>query len=401
MFYRPTLGTCLVIRKRKGSAVDLISLEEAAKILLDDPSMMRKTHHPETRKPAFKWLGTRGKSDNGSANTFVLNESKKRISKKNICKYLVDLISLEEAAKILLGDAHDPSMMRTKVRRLYDIANVLSSMNFIEKTHHPETRKPAFRCARAYASILISKLLAKEQPKIDPFRVQFSKRAFKSVKAVHQTAIKPVTNSFKNVSADNVSPDSSSPSKDDLLGEACKKYDEATHLCPTLHDKMNLPISDRAKMRGRTKEAEELWKQALNNWGLELSAIVPVREKQAIVKTAINKFRAAIQLQFDFHRAIYNLGTVLYGLAEDTSRTGGSVNVKEVSSNELFSQSAIYIAAAHALKPTYSLNKAEQKQMSRSLSGNSGDTMNSNRLVIKVDVPDIVSVSACADLTLP
>ncbi|CAL5399936.1 unnamed protein product [Camellia sinensis] len=150
------------------------------------------------------------------------------------------------------------------------------------------------------------------------------------------------------VSADNVSPDSSSPSKDDLLGEACKKYDEATHLCPTLHD-----------------------------------------------------FRAAIQLQFDFHRAIYNLGTVLYGLAEDTSRTGGSVNVKEVSSNELFSQSAIYIAAAHALKPTYSLNKAEQKQMSRSLSGNSGDTMNSNRLVIKVDVPDIVSVSACADLTLP
>ncbi|GMP64465.1 hypothetical protein CsSME_00025730 [Camellia sinensis var. sinensis] len=105
------------------------------------------------------------------------------------------------------------------------------------------------------------------------------------------------------VSADNVSPDSSSASKDDLLGEACKKYDEATHLCPTLHD-----------------------------------------------------FRAAIQLQFDFHRAIYNLGTVLYGLAEDTSRTGGSVNVKEVSSNELFSQSAIYIAAAHALKPTYSVS---------------------------------------------
>ncbi|CAL5397704.1 unnamed protein product [Camellia sinensis] len=70
------------------------------------------------------------------------------------------------------------------------------------------------------------------------------------------------------------------------------------------------------------------------NWNSpqELSAIVPVREKQAIVKTAVNK----------------------YGLAEDTSRTGGSVNVKEVSSNELFSPSAIYIAVAHALKPTYS-----------------------------------------------
>lgn len=37
-------------------------------------------------------------------------------------------------------------------------------------------------------------------------------------------------------SADNVSLDSTSPSKDALLEEACKKYDEATHLCPTLHD---------------------------------------------------------------------------------------------------------------------------------------------------------------------
>ena len=37
-------------------------------------------------------------------------------------------------------------------------------------------------------------------------------------------------------SADNVSQDSASPSKDALLEEACKKYDEATRLCPTLHD---------------------------------------------------------------------------------------------------------------------------------------------------------------------
>lgn len=275
-------------------------------------------------------------------------------------------------------------------------------------------------------------------------------------------------------SADNVSPESSSPSKDALLEEACRKYDEATTLCPTLHDayyNWAIAISDRAKMRGRTKEAEELWKQAtrnyekavqlnwnspqaLNNWGLalqELSAIVPVREKQTIVKTAISKFRAAIQLQFDFHRAIYNLGTVLYGLAEDTSRTGGSVNAKEVSPDELYSQSAIYIAAAHALKPTYSVytsalklvrsmlplpylkvgyltapppgspvaphsdwkrtefvlnqeglyqvHKVEQKEMSPNLYGR--ESMSANKPVVKVDIPDIVSVSACADLTLP
>ncbi|XP_044477069.1 protein HLB1-like [Mangifera indica] len=276
-------------------------------------------------------------------------------------------------------------------------------------------------------------------------------------------------------SADNVSPGSTSPSKDALLEEACKKYDEATCLCPTLHDAFYnwaIAISDRAKMRGRTKEAEELWKQAtknyekavqlnwnspqaLNNWGLalqELSGIVPAREKQTIVRTAISKFRAAIQLQFDFHRAIYNLGTVLYGLAEDTLRTGGVANSKEVSPNELYCQSAIYIAAAHALKPSYSvyssalrlvrsmlplpylkvgylmappagsivaphsdwkrsqfvlnheglqqINKTEQKQVPQSLSGISGD-FNLDRRAIRIEVPDMVCVSACADLTLP
>ncbi|KAL8457672.1 hypothetical protein ACS0TY_035515 [Phlomoides rotata] len=58
----------------------------------------------------------------------------------------MDMISLDDAAKLLLGDGRHTSMTtRTKVRRLYDIANVLSSMKFIEKTHHPDTRKPAFR----------------------------------------------------------------------------------------------------------------------------------------------------------------------------------------------------------------------------------------------------------------
>ena len=37
-------------------------------------------------------------------------------------------------------------------------------------------------------------------------------------------------------SADNVDPDTSSTSKDALLEEACRKYDKATRLCPTLQD---------------------------------------------------------------------------------------------------------------------------------------------------------------------
>ncbi|KAK4786136.1 hypothetical protein SAY86_002825 [Trapa natans] len=57
----------------------------------------------------------------------------------------VEFITLDNAAVALLGDNSNSTAMRTKIRRLYDIANVFSSMNMIEKTHNPETRKPAFR----------------------------------------------------------------------------------------------------------------------------------------------------------------------------------------------------------------------------------------------------------------
>jgi hypothetical protein len=42
-----------------------------------------------------------------------------------------------------------------------------------------------------------------------------------------------------------------------------------------------------------------------------------------------------------------------YGLAEDTSRSGQKMNTKELPPADLYSLSAVYIAAAHALKPDY------------------------------------------------
>lgn len=39
----------------------------------------------------------------------------------------------------------DESKIKTKVRRLYDIANVLASLKLIKKTQLVETRKPAFK----------------------------------------------------------------------------------------------------------------------------------------------------------------------------------------------------------------------------------------------------------------
>ncbi|WOG93371.1 hypothetical protein DCAR_0312655 [Daucus carota subsp. sativus] len=56
-----------------------------------------------------------------------------------------DIISLDSAATALPGDVHDTTAMRTKARRLYDIANVFASMNLIEKSKDPESGEPAFR----------------------------------------------------------------------------------------------------------------------------------------------------------------------------------------------------------------------------------------------------------------
>jgi len=52
---------------------------------------------------------------------------------------------LDVAAQELLGDEPDQQKLKTKVRRLYDIANILSSLNLIQKVQLKDTKKPAFR----------------------------------------------------------------------------------------------------------------------------------------------------------------------------------------------------------------------------------------------------------------
>lgn len=57
------------------------------------------------------------------------------------------VVALEDAARALLcpGEAAESSKLKTKVRRLYDIANILSSLSIITKIQHSAaTRKPAF-----------------------------------------------------------------------------------------------------------------------------------------------------------------------------------------------------------------------------------------------------------------
>lgn len=56
-----------------------------------------------------------------------------------------EVISLEEAARQISTEDVDERVLKTKIRRLYDIANVLQSIGLIKKTHKSTNRKPAFR----------------------------------------------------------------------------------------------------------------------------------------------------------------------------------------------------------------------------------------------------------------
>jgi len=57
------------------------------------------------------------------------------------------VVSLESAARRLMDETViDENRLKTKIRRLYDIANILCSLNLIEKTHLADgSRKPAFK----------------------------------------------------------------------------------------------------------------------------------------------------------------------------------------------------------------------------------------------------------------
>nr|XP_014426702.1 transcription factor E2F7 isoform X1 [Pelodiscus sinensis] len=81
------------------------------------------------------------------------DKSLRIMSQKFVMLFLVSktkIVTLDIAAKILIEesqDAADHSKFKTKVRRLYDIANVLTSLGLIKKVHVTEERgrKPAFK----------------------------------------------------------------------------------------------------------------------------------------------------------------------------------------------------------------------------------------------------------------
>nr|XP_019955550.1 PREDICTED: transcription factor E2F7 isoform X2 [Paralichthys olivaceus] len=94
-----------------------------------------------------------GEGDVGNASGNRKDKSLRIMSQKFVMLFLVSktqTVTLDAAAKILIEDSQDSSShskYKTKVRRLYDIANVLTSLGLIKKLHVREDkdRKPAFK----------------------------------------------------------------------------------------------------------------------------------------------------------------------------------------------------------------------------------------------------------------
>ncbi|XP_057482590.1 E2F transcription factor-like E2FF isoform X2 [Actinidia eriantha] len=121
------------------------ALDKLKEEALRENSSTSSCYHSETVSSENHYGGPSNsqtdRQDKPSVSSKVDNRKEKslRLLAQNFIKLFlsskVHLISLDDATKALLA----------KSRRLYDIANVFSSMDLIEKTQHPESKKPAFR----------------------------------------------------------------------------------------------------------------------------------------------------------------------------------------------------------------------------------------------------------------
>nr|QOY46832.1 E2F transcription factor 8 [Ambystoma velasci] len=135
----------LVIKRREFDR-EFEFIEDKSKELKANPTTVGHSDMCFVELPGmeFKAASVNGRKD----------KSLRVMSQKFVMLFLVSkpqIVSLEVAAKILIGEDQvedlDKSKFKTKIRRLYDIANVLSSLDLIKKVHVTEEkgRKPAFK----------------------------------------------------------------------------------------------------------------------------------------------------------------------------------------------------------------------------------------------------------------
>uniref|UniRef100_A0A087XBM3 Transcription factor E2F7 n=1 Tax=Poecilia formosa TaxID=48698 RepID=A0A087XBM3_POEFO len=133
---RQRLWSTLEVLQRKGR-------EQGYHLQMDLPAEARRS-------------GLSREEDGGDGDSAAGNRKDKSLrimSQKFVMLFLVSktqTVTLDAAAKVLIEESQDSSShskYKTKVRRLYDIANVLTSLELIRKVHVREerARKPAFK----------------------------------------------------------------------------------------------------------------------------------------------------------------------------------------------------------------------------------------------------------------
>lgn len=171
---RASSYTWLGLSKMPACVERLLKSKPIVELLVDDPSLAGAAING-SRTAGMENVGNEtgpvmGATANGGADRTDKVEGRKEKSIRELSTKFVGLflqavatpgmdgvISLEQAARSLLlhesgGDKPgatavepDAGAMKTKVRRLYDICNVLTSLRMIEKIKLPDTSKPAFK----------------------------------------------------------------------------------------------------------------------------------------------------------------------------------------------------------------------------------------------------------------
>ncbi|XP_068656769.1 E2F transcription factor-like E2FE isoform X2 [Aristolochia californica] len=195
-----------------------------------------------------------------------------------------DMVSLDEAARLLLGDASNSAQMRTKVRRLYDIANVLSSLNLIEKTHQTDSRKPAFRWLGLKGNpesdlVPCDKILNVRQANDREFGTDITNidsRRTKVVSPIDEKAIKVPTNCEANIQYDPMQQGKGSrgyvygPFRPVSLTEATDKEKEKSR--KRVHDWDNLTSAFRPRYHNQAlTELFAHYMEAWKSWYVEVA----------------------------------------------------------------------------------------------------------------------------------